>query len=520
MSEPKSALEQSLCEENALLRARLALRDSLLRSLRIDIDLAHQNESVLDSFRIGVESQMRAVMDVLKCNFSYLMFRVGDWHEPVTLQNISASGEHMKAEQSFFYARAPDEKFHRAKEHFLNTNSISSITQPDLRWIIENQKPLFLYRNQEVEHDARGIRRLEQFAIYAWVSSFLGGKEIGDFALEDLDSHCQQVSVPIGNSIVGTFFGFEHLNHSTTTDVPFSEESRRTLSEDIHALIPYIPNIRSIRAQRQRESGDVLGFYELLALLSANGFCSPVTWEQRRAVEQDSPAANPFPKKVRELLFEFQETAAQTLGAVLKYGRLQAFATQLQQRAETDGLTNLYNRSSFDERLSQLCNGDGAVRDIALILVDLDHFKSVNDRYGHLAGDAVLRDVAQKIQESLPQREVDLPRRKTDPFAARYGGEELAIVLPNTDLEHAAQYAERLRDVISDYPVSFDGRKVSVTASMGLAVKNDGTMNDLVKNADSALYTAKDTGRNCVVVNTNAGVNIPYASFMEMQPVR
>ena len=163
--------------------------------------------------------------------------------------------------------------------------------------------------------------------------------------------------------------------------------------------------------------------------------------------------------------------------------------------ATTDFLTGLPNRREFMLRL----NGEQARlhRDIggcaAVLLLDLDHFKRVNDEYGHAAGDAVLRHLATLIRDC--QRKVDMP--------GRVGGEEFAILLPGTDLDAAGVFAERLRQRIADSPVPLDGgRSIVVTASIGIAAMcgSDAAGEAALSRADQALYRAKRGGRNRVEV--------------------
>jgi diguanylate cyclase (GGDEF)-like protein len=164
----------------------------------------------------------------------------------------------------------------------------------------------------------------------------------------------------------------------------------------------------------------------------------------------------------------------------------------VERQANTDGLTELPNRRHFEEALeteiSRVERFDGS---LALVLADLDDFKQVNDRYGHQAGDDVLRTFADILRTTV--REIDLP--------ARYGGEEFAVLLPQTDLEGAHQLAERLRRALAARPMStHPGGLVAVTASFGVAAFPDApTPAALFAAADEALYRAKRAGKNCVV---------------------
>ena len=159
--------------------------------------------------------------------------------------------------------------------------------------------------------------------------------------------------------------------------------------------------------------------------------------------------------------------------------------------SRTDPLTHLANRRVFDERLRQHlaeCDRNGQV--LSLILADLDHFKQINDTYGHTAGDRMLSAVAASAKRAI--RGIDL--------CTRYGGEELAILLPQTPMEPAREVAERLRRSFESLRVEVDGHVIAATASFGVACfpTSTGRHDSLFSAADRALYEAKKAGRNCV----------------------
>lgn len=166
---------------------------------------------------------------------------------------------------------------------------------------------------------------------------------------------------------------------------------------------------------------------------------------------------------------------------------------EVSERARTDPLTGLANRRHFDEELRRaVTQTDRFGGASSLILVDLDHFKQVNDTLGHDAGDAVLKHVAQILKEGV--RAVDL--------CARYGGEEIALLLPQTGQQGAYELAERLRQALESRPCMHAGQPVRVTASFGVATYPQPVpyADWLVPAADKALYEAKASGRNCVRV--------------------
>ncbi len=171
--------------------------------------------------------------------------------------------------------------------------------------------------------------------------------------------------------------------------------------------------------------------------------------------------------------------------------------------AQTDGLTGLFNRNEMLRRIEALQNAwreePGLYRSLAVIMLDLDHFKQINDRYGHIAGDRVLCAVARLLQQQV--REGDI--------LARFGGEEFTLVLPGVcdgaARERAAQILEALRDCVVDLEPS--GDRLQLTASLGLALQHDPQLDfgHLIAEADRALYRAKDKGRNRLELATDFG---------------
>ena len=163
--------------------------------------------------------------------------------------------------------------------------------------------------------------------------------------------------------------------------------------------------------------------------------------------------------------------------------------SKLELASQTDGLTGLNNRAHWEKRLLEEYNRVQRYGStLTLIMLDLDHFKAVNDTHGHLAGDAVLRDVSKKLNETF--RESDI--------AGRYGGEEFGVVLPATDLQGAMIVADRLRQQICAAPVHYDGIEIPVSISVGLSEYNPDadTHEKLIAQADEALYQSKHCGRN------------------------
>jgi diguanylate cyclase (GGDEF)-like protein len=164
----------------------------------------------------------------------------------------------------------------------------------------------------------------------------------------------------------------------------------------------------------------------------------------------------------------------------------------LEERATSDGLTGLLNQRTFRQRLSIDLSKLDSRYGCAVIMADIDHFKRVNDTYGHQAGDEVLKKIANILQKTI---------RKAD-MAARYGGEEFVLYLHHVDREKAKQMAERLRLIIEQTRFEFGGKEVGITASLGIACyPSDGKeTRDLLERADEALYRSKQGGRNRTTV--------------------
>jgi diguanylate cyclase (GGDEF)-like protein len=163
-------------------------------------------------------------------------------------------------------------------------------------------------------------------------------------------------------------------------------------------------------------------------------------------------------------------------------------------RSRTDALTGLWNRRHFDEQIARVRNEtDRFGGESALLILDVDHFKKVNDTHGHEAGDAVLRMVASVLPRLV---------RTTD-VAARIGGEEMCVLLPQTGAEGARELAERLRVSIGESRLPWQGKALQVTASFGVSVYRAGSkVNAWFDQADRALYRAKSGGRNRVEIAT------------------
>lgn len=176
-------------------------------------------------------------------------------------------------------------------------------------------------------------------------------------------------------------------------------------------------------------------------------------------------------------------------------------AEELERLASTDPLTGLPNRRYFFDRAESILASSGRpVEALSVVMVDIDHFKNVNDRFGHAGGDAVLRETAGRLQRAV----------RAGDLIARFGGEEFALLLPRTDERTAVEVAERLRLSVAAGPMPAGKAEVAVTVSLGVATARDVSvsLDELLQRADLALYAAKEGGRNRSVLHAGpvAGV--------------
>jgi diguanylate cyclase len=205
--------------------------------------------------------------------------------------------------------------------------------------------------------------------------------------------------------------------------------------------------------------------------------------EQARHLELQTQISESLEQRVQERTATLQETLHQLSNANLRLAELN----------RRDGLTGLFNRQTLSEELTRACaRAERGKQSVAILMLDLDHFKQVNDRYGHLAGDACLRHAAQRIQQRL---------RSSD-LLARFGGEEFVALLDNTSLDGALDLAEQLRDDLARHPCPYQQHSIPLSLSIGLhaGVPHDPSCGEhWLDLADRALYRAKAGGRNQVV---------------------
>jgi diguanylate cyclase (GGDEF)-like protein len=183
------------------------------------------------------------------------------------------------------------------------------------------------------------------------------------------------------------------------------------------------------------------------------------------------------------------ELFSQLVGASI--GNIKLFE-KIQRQATTDGLTGLANHKTFYEILEkELWRSRRYGGQISLIMVDVDNLKKINDAYGHRAGDKVIREISRKIRECI--RQIDT--------AARYGGDEFAVILPNTSLNDATVVAERMVEAVAHSPTTWKKEQIVLSISVGLGQYDaDTNPEDITSRSDQALYIAKQAGKNTVKI--------------------
>lgn len=274
------------------------------------------------------------------------------------------------------------------------------------------------------------------------------GKRFPLHAIEDIASNKDNKSTPSLKEVV--------IGRSSQADIQIDEDS--------------------VSRKHAQLMIDHLGHTSVRDLGSTNG-----TFVNDQAI-QDIEVKNGDLIKIGHTIFKF----------ITSHNIEALYHEEIYQLTTTDGLTGAYNKRFFFESLErEVSRCQRYQRPLSLILFDLDFFKKINDTYGHLAGDTVLRQLAHAVAKHV---------RKEDVFA-RYGGEEFGLILPEVSLAGALALAEKIRFLIERSVFRFDNQEVPLTISLGvtsLDKQHEVTPEEFLKNADQALYTAKKTGKNRV----------------------
>jgi diguanylate cyclase (GGDEF)-like protein len=238
---------------------------------------------------------------------------------------------------------------------------------------------------------------------------------------------------------------------------------------------------KTIVAQRTRSfSGYVAGFHETEAEA-----CIPLyaLGQKLGALVLDNAKPDSFPEEEIHALEAVAGICADAIHNAVSFRRME-------EMADIDGLTGIYNRRHLEKRLlEEIDRLSRYEHGMGMLMIDIDHFKNLNDEFGHILGDEVLREVSALFRKHL---------RKAD-VLCRYGGEEFAVLLPETTGDKATGVAEKLRRIVENHHFAGLGRPLTVSIGVADFPDHGSTRDALVKAADSALYAAKDAGRNKVV---------------------
>lgn len=243
-----------------------------------------------------------------------------------------------------------------------------------------------------------------------------------------------------------------------------------------------VRNLRTAFAANEGRDAETLALLEAVEQAVETGDVEAIRASAARAADQ-----------IRHAIDARRKDAQEELRALAD--EVRSMRTELEEtraRAETDGLTDLFNRGAFDEALDRtLPLSQATAQPLALYLVDIDHFKEVNDRYGHAAGDAAIRHVARTLAATFLRR---------DDVVARFGGDEFAALCPDVrEIADAARLGERVRRAIAEATVDTDAGPLRLAVSIGFALSTpDDTPETLLRRADQGLYAAKRAGRDRV----------------------
>lgn len=260
------------------------------------------------------------------------------------------------------------------------------------------------------------------------------------------------------------------------------------------ALILHDPvEVEERRAAKSRELGQNLSIFELLQGEVLKGRPSISEWTYLGKDGTRIPVELSLTR-----LHDERDNHLGFLAIATDITERKEIEQRLFELATTDGLTRLWNRRYFTEQAGHsLSRASRYDENLCVALIDIDYFKRVNDTYGHAAGDTVLYQVAQTLNQML---------RKSD-FMCRWGGEEFAALLVNTEPNEALQVAERMRRAVMQLAIEHEGTKISATISIGLSNQeaSEEVLDAIMSRADQALYAAKTAGRNCVQAVWTAG---------------
>ncbi|MBI3793746.1 MAG: GGDEF domain-containing protein [Nitrospinae bacterium] len=295
----------------------------------------------------------------------------------------------------------------------------------------------------------------------------------------------------------------KRLDELLESDTAFSDELNEKLYEQF--FVRSLEKESAEKVQREIDAAELLGskinmmvvnlMRDILAgANSTTGFGEKL--KKYQTTMQKMEGIDDVRSLLTSILKDTNEAAAETTKVHKKLEKtsdeletLQIKLTEARNDARTDNLTKLWNRRFFDETLAATVTDAKAGKNVSLIFLDVDFFKKFNDNYGHLIGDKLLVHLAKEIKKKLEQHS----------HVCRYGGEEFAVILPNTALKRATELADVIRVEVEGMSFTVRGTDVDVSISAGVAqIRPDDTPKSVVERADTAMYAAKTAGRNNV----------------------
>ncbi len=301
--------------------------------------------------------------------------------------------------------------------------------------------------------------------------------------------------VPVNIQLLVTYLAAEGYDVVSAKDGHDAMKAVKEHQPDLILLDVMMPKMNGFKVCEAIKSDDASKFIPVILVTALNELEDKIKGMDSGA---DDFLAKPFNKlellvRVRSLLRikhlhdELQE----------KVVELQRTKEELRQLAITDGLTSLYNYRYFrDQLLQELKRAQRHSLKVAVVMIDIDHFKQYNDKNGHPAGDVVLKDIARLLRDNI--RNIDL--------AARYGGEEFSLILIETDKPSAKIVSEKIRKLVEDYGFAYESSqpdgKLTISSGDATFPEDGEDFDTLVSKADQRLYRAKEAGRNLIFVDS------------------
>jgi two-component system, cell cycle response regulator len=332
---------------------------------------------------------------------------------------------------------------------------------------------------------------------------------------QKLESRSVELGVPLSlgrlDTLARVLIGLDRLRDAEAVLLPGLHPAVLAASADGDAGADFLLTLAEVRRRLERLPEAQRALDDCVARCDRNGLTAiRVRARQEQAelhaASGDHRAAFAEYKLFHEQLMQLEsaqrDARARAMQAMYETREARRQSRRYREMSLRDPLTGLYNRRHIDEQLAELLGpGSPAAASTSIALVDLDHFKPVNDTFGHDVGDAVLRRIAALLQAAVP---ADGDRPLGGSFAARMGGEEFLLVLVDTDPDDAAAVAEDLRAAVAGHTWGDLTGSLPVTASIGVTTAAGGpdlTPADLLSRADALLYSAKKLGRNRVVTD-------------------